>query len=52
MFKKLYECLIYTLIRGHIHKGYCYYQPYIIDTKRGLDEYSKCWLYKILRHIV
>lgn len=52
MLKKLYECLIYTLIRGYIHKGYCYYQPYITDTKRGLDEYNKCWLYKILKHIV
>ena len=48
MCKKLYECLIYTLIRGYINKGYnC--PPYILDCKRYFDEYSLCWLYKILR---
>ena len=51
MRKKLYECLIYTFIRGYINKNYNYYdyRPYILDCKRGFDEYSLCWLYKILR---
>lgn len=52
MLKKLYACIIYTFIRGYIHKDYAYYQPYIIEAKRGLDNYSNCWLYKILKHII
>lgn len=49
MRKKLYECLIYTLIRGYINKDYIYFQPYIVDCKRGFDSYANCWLYKILK---
>lgn len=52
MRRKLYECLIYTLIRGYINKNYNYYQPYILDCKRGFDEYNRCWLYKILKHFI
>ena len=52
MLKKLYECIIYTFLRGHINKGFAYYQPYILNAKRGLDEYNNCWLYKILKHII
>lgn len=48
MLEKLYECLIYTLIRGYINKGYNYL-PCIIDCKRCFDDYSNCWLYKILK---
>lgn len=48
MRKKLYECIIYTLIRGYINKGYNY-SPHILNCKRGFDEYNKCWLYKILK---
>ena len=52
MSKKFYECMIYTFVRGYINKGYNYYQPYIIDTKRALDEYHNCWLYKILKYLI
>lgn len=46
MRKRLYECIIYTFIRGLIHKGFSSYN--LIQTKRELDEYYHCWLYKIL----
>ena len=52
MRKKFYECIIYTFIRGYINKNYNYYQPYILDCKRGFDEYNRCWLYKILKHFI
>lgn len=52
MRKKFYECIIYTFVRGYINKGYNYYQPYIINTKRALDEYHNCWLYKILKYLI
>lgn len=52
MRKKFYECIIYTFIRGYINKNYNYYQPYILDCKRGFDEYNRCWLYKILKYFI
>ena len=49
--KRLYECLIYSLIRGYISKGYCDH-PAFVAVKRNLDQYNKCWLYKILRRVL
>lgn len=50
MLKSLYECLIYTLIRGYIHRygG----NPAFVAVKRNLDYCYKCWLYKVLKHII
>lgn len=48
--KRIYEILIYTLIRGYLHKGYTH--PYIIRLKRLWDNYSDSILFKVLRKII
>ncbi len=42
-----YECIVYTFVRGLIHNYKSSYN--LIQLKRELDEYSHCWLYKILK---
>lgn len=51
MLKQFYECIIYTFIRGYIHKGYNN-NACTIHVKRSLDKYNKHIIYKILKHII
>lgn len=49
--KQFYECIIYTFIRGYIHKGYNN-NSCILDVKRSLDKYNNYILYKILKQLI
>lgn len=49
MIKEIYKIIIYTFIRGLIHKGYTSYN--LIQLKRELDK-GNSMLYKILSIVI